>query len=86
MPFLTPCLGEGSPTKIDCKIKIGTLVLPSLLDLLEVDSQVGPTALACKEVGVELCQVRVTRDDATLERSRLASQMLRWLWLKKPVP
>ena len=37
MPFLTPFFGEGSPTKIDQKEKVGTLSLTSLLkDLAEV--------------------------------------------------
>ena len=31
MPFLSPFLGEGSPTKIDCR-KMGTVVLNSLLE------------------------------------------------------
>ena len=31
MPFLTPCLGEGSPTKIDYRKK-GTRILPSPLE------------------------------------------------------
>ena len=37
MPFLAPFLGEGSPTQIDCRKKVGTLLLTSLLeDLVEV--------------------------------------------------
>ena len=32
MPFLTPFLGEGVPTKIDYRKKQGTLVLTSLLE------------------------------------------------------
>ena len=33
MPFLSPLLGEGSPTKIDYR-KQGTLILTSLLEVL----------------------------------------------------
>ena len=32
VPFLTPFLGEGSPTKIDQKGKVGSLILTSLLE------------------------------------------------------
>ena len=32
MPFLTPFLGEGSPTKIDYRKKVGTLILSSPLE------------------------------------------------------
>ena len=38
MPFLTPFLGEGSPTNIDYRKK-GTLILTSLL---EVESRLWP--------------------------------------------
>ena len=39
VPFLTPFLGEGSPTKIDYRKRNGTLILTSLLeDLAGVDS------------------------------------------------
>ena len=34
VPFLTPFLGEGSPTKVDYR-KLGTLILTSLLENLE---------------------------------------------------
>ena len=32
---LYPVLGEGSPTKTDCRKQVGTLILPSLLEDLE---------------------------------------------------
>ena len=42
MPFLTPVLGEGSPTKIDYRQK-GTLILSSLLeDLILYQKGLGP--------------------------------------------
>ena len=33
MPFLTPVLGEGSPTKIDVLKNVGTLILTILSNL-----------------------------------------------------